>query len=154
MTFRAITAIAVGLVLGVSIAYQVSLVPPRLSPRQLSFYEVRGRLLVDTPYSTLPNVESPTAALTVEARLLSQIASSPAVASDLAERAGARPAQLLVASGPNRIEQVRARVVREPVADERAYAVVRENSIYQVHYQVQFGVPIIDLSSAGSTSRG
>jgi hypothetical protein len=142
--------LVIGAITGALAAYSVTLVPLRMEQRQLSYVKAEGRLRVDTRLPLLATTHAKVGPINERARFMSQFVASPGVTRRLAKRAGITADELVVSTAANRIEQI-ARITREPIADERAYAIARSPTRQKVRFQIQYGLPIVDFEVKAPT---
>jgi hypothetical protein len=124
---------------------KVSLLPPKLSARELEMGTASTHMLVDTPKSTAVNAKAKAtalSALTARANLLGNIIVSPPVREFIARRAHILPEQIQ-AVGPLTPDVPRA--LPEPGHEKRTSDILRSTDQYRLDVQVQPTAPIVDI---------
>jgi hypothetical protein len=137
---------------GLSAAYHVSLLPPKLSSRSLEIASASTRVLVDTPSSTALDLRESTAdfeAMSNRAALLGNVMASLPVRQYIAARAHVSP-QAIEATAPMTPEFPR------PVADaknqKRTTDLLRSTDELRLNIQANPTVPILDIYAEARTT--
>jgi hypothetical protein len=133
--------------------YKVSLAPPSLESRSLSFSAASTQVVVDTPESLLTNLRQSTYSLesqTNRALLLGDVMASFPVREHIAKRAGIEVGQLAVA-GPVTPEE--PRVIADPGQQPKTTDLLKSPEEYRVSVQANPTVPILDISTEAPTPK-
>lgn len=138
---------ALALFIAVSSIDHVSLLPPKVSSRQLEIAAASTRVLVDSPRSEIIDLRTDTYAftsLTTRAALLGNVMASAPVREYIARRAKIDPARIQ-ASAP--ITADVPRNLSEPGSEKRASDILRSTDQYRIDIQSNPTVPILNISA-------
>ena len=138
---------ALALFIAVSSIDHVSLLPPKVSSRQLEIAAASTRVLVDSPRSEIIDLRTDTYAftsLTTRAALLGNVMASAPVREYIARRAKIDPARI-EASAP--ITADVPRDLSEPGSEKRASDILRSTDQYRIDIQSNPTVPILNISA-------
>jgi hypothetical protein len=132
---------ALALIAATVSVYHVSLFPPKLEPRMLTYGTGRMQLLVDSPRSPLVDSSADVAAVTTRAQLYASFSRSTTVANAIARELDISPANLYVANAgkPTLVTQSR-------IAETRASALFFEGSHYRLYIAADPEIPVLTLS--------
>lgn len=129
--------------------YHVSLAPPNLKSRSLSYASARTQVIVDSPASSLGDLGSDVNPLIVRAGVYSRLLTSPGALEVIGQKAGIDPG-LIYAQGPFEIDQPRAE--QEPTAEARSSQIVGEANQYRLRYESSPELPIVTIFSQAPTA--
>jgi hypothetical protein len=138
---------ALALFIAVSSIDHVSLLPPKVSSRQLEIAAASTRVLIDSPRSEIIDLRTDTYAftsLTTRAALLGNVMASAPVREYIARRAKIDPARIQ-ASAP--ITADVPRNLNEPGSERRASDILRSTDQYRLDIQSNPTVPILNISA-------
>ena len=125
----------------------VSLLPPKVTSRQLEIAAASTRVLVDSPRSEIIDLRTDTYAftsLTTRAALLGNVMASAPVREYIARRAKIDP-ERIQASAP--ITADVPRNLSEPGSEKRASDILRSTDQYRIDIQANPTVPILNISA-------
>lgn len=144
--------VAVGLLVATIAAVisvqHVSLIPPKLESKSLSYATARTQVVVDAPNSSLANIDTDINPLIVRAGVYSRLLTSPEAIRLIGQEARIDPG-LIYAEGPFESNQPRA--AQEPTASERSDQVAGEQDAYRLQFQSTDTLPIITIFSQAPT---
>jgi hypothetical protein len=144
--------VAVGLLVALAAALvrveHVSVFPPSMKSRSLSYATARTQVIVDAPNSSLANLATDINPLIVRAGVYSRLLTSPAAIDEIGKQARIDP-RLIYAEGPFETNQPRA--AQEPTAEERSSQVVGEQDAYRLQFQSTDTLPIITIFAQAPT---
>jgi hypothetical protein len=147
--------VAVGLLIAFVAALvrveHVSLIPPSVKSRSLSYATARTQVIVDGPNSALANLTTDINPLVVRAGVYSRLLTSPAALQVIGREARVDP-RLIYAQGPFEVNQPRA--AQEPTANERSSQVVGEKDAYRLQFDSTDTLPIITIYAQAPTPDG
>jgi hypothetical protein len=126
----------------------VSLIPPGVESRELSYATARTQVIVDAPDSSLADLSTDINPLIVRAGVYSRLLTSPAALQVIGEEAGLDPG-LIFAQGPFEANQPRAE--QEPTAEERSSQIVGETNGYRLLFESSPELPIVTIFAQAPT---
>ncbi len=139
----------VALFAAVLVVAHVSLFPPSLKSRSLSYASARTQVIVDSPDSSLADLRSDVNPLIVRAGVYSRVLTSPGALQIIGREAGIDPG-LIFAQGPFEIDQPRAE--QEPTAEARSSQIVGEGDEYRLRYESSPSLPIVTIFAQAPTT--
>jgi hypothetical protein len=146
---RALRVIAISgvaaLVAAVLSVCTVSLLPPRLEPRQLTIAGAATQIMIDTPRSAIVDPDAkPTdfQSLTYRADLLAGVMVSRSVLEQIASRAGVSADEIAAIRRPSKNVPL---ALIEPGSEKRAYDILRSDDRYRLEIQARGVRPIVEI---------
>lgn len=131
---------------------EISLFPPKLTPRSLEMATASTHVVVDTPHSTMLDLRQDTyelEGLTKRAVLLGNVIANGHVQESIAREAGI-PARLLSVEAPLTAKQPRARV--EAGHGKTASDILRSTDQYRLNIQANPTAPVLDIYAQTPTA--
>jgi hypothetical protein len=132
---------------------EISLLPPKLTPRSLEMATASTHVVVDTPRSTMLDLRQDTyelEGLTKRAVLLGNVIANGHVKESIARQAKI-PVELLSVEAPLTGKQPRARV--EGGHAKTAGDILRSNDQYRLNIQANPTAPVLDIYAQTPTAR-
>jgi hypothetical protein len=120
----------------------ISLAPPGLKSRGLSYATARTQVIVDAPDSSLADLNTDLNPLIARAGVYSRLLTSPESLDIIGREAGIDPG-LIYAQGPFETNQPRAE--QEPTAEERSSQIVGETNSYRLQFESSPDLPIVTI---------
>jgi hypothetical protein len=145
----AAAVVLVSAYLGLSTAYSVSLLPPRIHAEQLEFATAGTRLLVDSRQSALADVHAATDPLVTRAAVYTELLASPAMKDRVAREAGVPPERLASVSHVASLYLTRSD--KEPSAEERGNQIADEDKKYRLFVESEPLLPAIRIATQAPT---
>jgi hypothetical protein len=133
---------------------EISLFPPRLTPRSLEMATASTHVVVDTPHSTMLDLRQDTyelEGLTKRAVLLGNVIANGHVKESIAREARI-PVEVLSVEAPLTAKQPRARV--EGGHGKTASDILRSNDQYRLNIQANPTAPVLDIYAQAPTAEG
>ena len=137
--------VALGIVLAVvvalSTAYNFNGVPPKPQKKTLALGTGSASLLVDTPDSSVTNLNADLQPLAARAVILSRLATSEKVREAIARNAGLRPSQLNIEA------PIDGAVRPQSQRETRVASILGEDASFKVNFIAQQGLPTIAVNT-------
>jgi hypothetical protein len=143
---------AIALLVAVWSVAQISIIPPRLTPRALELGTGTTHVLIDTPRSSVLDLRQDTyslVALTQRATILGNVMANGQVRQAIARRAGV-PVDLLQVAPPLTPTQPRARI--GSTNQKRATDILESTDQYRLSIQANPTVPMLDIYAQAPTA--
>lgn len=132
----------VAAVAGLSTAYRISVLPPDLSERALSYGTANTQVLVDTPTSALTDLGPRLDPLTQRAAVFTRLARTRPVQQAIAREAGTDE-RTLVVEAP--IQSNEPNAATEPTAERRSDNLLDEDRRFRVIFERDRGLPAVNV---------
>jgi hypothetical protein len=148
-----IAAALLSLVVAVWSVAEISIAPPRLTPRALDMATGTTHIVVDTPRSSVLDLRQNTysfEALTQRAVLLGNVMSNGPVREGIARRAGV-PVEVLQITAPLTRKQPRA--VAGSANQKKASDILKSTDQYRLNIEANPTVPVLDIYSQAPTAK-
>ncbi len=143
---------AIALLVAVWSVAQISIIPPRLTPRALELGTGTTHVLIDTPRSSVLDLRQDTyslVALTQRATILGNVMANGQVRQAIARRAGV-PVDLLQVAPPLTPTQPRARI--GSTNQKRTTDILESTDQYRLSIQANPTVPMLDIYAQAPTA--
>ncbi len=135
---------------GVAIATGVALVVHG-NNSSLQYSTARSQVLVDSPASSIADLNRDLNPLIARASIFSRLLTSPAALQQIGVQARIDPREIF-AQGP--VDPSEPRSVQEPTADTRGGQLIGERSPYRLLFQSTSGLPIVTIYAQAPTTAG
>lgn len=139
-------AVLAGVVVATAVAFVV-----HGSDTSLQYSTARSQVLVDSPASSIADLDRDLNPLIARASIFSRLLTSPAALQAIGQQAGVDP-RAIFAQGP--VDPSEPRSVQEPTADARGGQLVGERSPYRLLFQSSSGLPIVTIYAQAPTTDG
>jgi hypothetical protein len=144
----AVAAVAAfALVVAIALAYKISVFPPGVSHRSTSNGTAETHILVDSPRSSVADLNRSFDPLTARAQVLAQLMTTAPVIDRIAKIAGV-PASAITASDDNSTLNVPTSEV-EPTASIRSSDITRESLHYRITFRAEPEQPTVTVFGQG-----
>ena len=134
--------VAVALFAGLSTAYRVSLLPPKLEKKSLAVGAADTQILIDTPASSLTDLGVRLEPLAERASVYARFMTSRPVRASIAREVGLKESEIIT-EAPLRSNLPTS--AQEPVAAERNKQLLEEHKGYRLRFQTDEGLPTITI---------
>lgn len=125
----------------VATAYKVQPFPPSLEKKSLEFGAAQAQILIDSPRTTLADLNREFTPLAERAQVFSQFMASPPVKDEIARVVGVPPGALTAEASV--ASQNLPSSATEPGGGERANQLVAEGIGYKLSFEAQESLPIV-----------
>jgi hypothetical protein len=143
---------AVALVVAIALAYKISVFPPGLSHRSTANGTAETHILVDSPRSSVADLNRSFDPLTARAQVLAQLMTTAPVIDRIAKIAGVPPSAI-TASDDNSTLNVPTSEV-EPTASIRSSDITRESLHYRITFRAEPEQPTVTVFGQAPTAAG
>lgn len=150
LAVAAVAAFAV--VVAIALAYKISIFPPGVSHRSTSNGTAETHILVDSPRSSVADLNRSFDPLTARAQVLAQLMTTAPVIDRIAKIAGV-PASAITASDDNSTLNVPTSEV-EPTASIRSSDITRESLHYRITFRAEPEQPTVTVFGQAPTAAG
>jgi hypothetical protein len=134
---------ALAFVVAIALAYKISIFPPGVSHRSTSNGTAETHILVDSPRSSVADLNRSFDPLTARAQVLAQLMTTAPVVDRIAKIAGV-PASAITASDDNSTLNVPTSEV-EPTASIRSSDITRESLHYRITFRAEPEQPTVTV---------
>lgn len=134
--------IAIAGVAGLSTAYRLSLFPPDITERALSYGSANTQVLVDTPSSALTDLGPQLEPLAKRAAVFTRLARTLPVRQAIAREVGADE-QAIVVEAP--IQSNEPNAATEPTAERRSDSLLEEDRRFRIIFEADRGLPAVNI---------
>jgi hypothetical protein len=149
----AVAAVAVlAAIVALALAYKISVLPPGLSHRSISNGTAETHVLVDSPRSSVADLNRSFDPLVARAQVLSELMTTAPVVDRIAKIAGV-PASAITAASDNSTLNVPTSEI-EPTASIRSNDITKEGLRYRVTFRAEPEQPTITVFGQAPTPEG
>lgn len=142
---------ALAVVIALGSAYRLSFLPPSLNEKVLDVGAARAQILVDSPQSSLPNLDSDITRLTIRAGVFAAYALTTPARLEVAERTGMSLGAIAFDTGSGNDANVANTGAIN--SESRANKLVDESSAYRVRINSSGNLPVISVQTQAPTGR-
>jgi hypothetical protein len=136
--------VVVALIAGLSTAYRIGVLPPKLTERALSIGAADTQILIDSPESALTDLGTDFKPFADRAQVYARFMTSRPVREAIAREVGLEDQDLIVSSPPSPNQ---TREQREPAATRRDNDLLGETNQYRLHFSTDPGLPTITIGA-------
>jgi hypothetical protein len=142
--------VALGALVAIAMAYHISVLPPKLTHRSIQNGTAQTHILVDSPRSSVADLNRSFDPLTARAQVLSELMTTAPVVDRIAKIAGV-PASAITASSDNSTLNVPTSET-EPTANVRSNDITRERLHYRITFRAEPEQPTVTVFGQGPTA--
>jgi hypothetical protein len=142
--------VALAALVALAMAYHISVLPPKLTHRSVSNGTAETHILVDSPRSSVADLNKSFDPLTARAQVLSELMTTAPVIDRIAKIAGV-PASAITASNDNSTLNVPTSQT-EPTANVRSNQITNERLHYRITFRAEPEQPTVTVFGQGPTA--
>ena len=147
-----VAVVAVAALVSLALAYKISVLPPSLSHRSISNGAAETHILVDSPRSSVADLNRSFDPLVQRAQVFAQLMTTVPVVDRIAKIAGV-PASAITASDDNSTLNVPTSEI-EPTANVRANQITNEGLHYRITFRAEPEQPTVTVFGQAPTAEG
>src|SRR5262245_43483070 len=145
-----VAVVAIAFVVSIALAYKISISPPGLSHRSISNGSAETHILVDSPRSSVADLNRSFDPLVQRAQVFAQLMTTAPVIDRIAKIAGV-PASSITASDDNSTLNVPTSEI-EPTANVRANQITNETLRYRITFRAEPEQPTVTVFGQAPTA--
>jgi hypothetical protein len=142
--------VALAALVALAMAYHISLLPPKLTHRSISNGTAETHILVDSPRSSVADLNKSFDPLTARAQVLSELMTTAPVIDRIAKIAGVPAAAITATSDTSSLNVPTSQT--EPTASVRSNAITAEPLRYRITFRAEPQQPTVTVFGQGPTA--
>ena len=142
--------VAVGALVALALAYHISLLPPKLTHRSVSNGTAEAHILVDSPRSSVADLNKSFDPLTARAQVLSELMTTAPVIDRIAKIAGVPASAITATSDTSSLNVPTSQT--EPTASVRSNAIAGESLHYRITFRAEPQQPTVTVFGQAPTA--